>query len=537
MEKTISIRKPVLGIELGSTRVKAVLIGPDRGALAAGACDWASRLEDGYWTYSLDDVREAVREAFRGAAARYEEAYGEKLTELSAIGISAMMHGYLAFDDEDRLITPFRTWQNTNTREAAEKLSALLAFNMPQRWSVSHYYQALLNREPGAGRVRFLTTLSGYVHRMLSGEKILGAGDAAGMFPLERNAEGAAVWSPACLAKFNALPETRALPFPLEAILPEIRLAGEPAGYLTPEGALYLDPAGTLQPGAPLCPPEGDAGTGMTCTNSVAARTGNVSVGTSIFAMIVLEKPLRSYYPEIDIVATPSGRPAAMVHCNNGSGELDAWLGLLREFAELTGAPTDKKTLYETLYHAALKGAPDASGIMAFNFTAGEPIARVGGCCPLVARTPGQRLSFADFCLAQLYAVNASLRLGMDILREKEGVTVDTLLAHGGVFKTPEVMQRVMASCLRLPAAVFPTAGEGGAWGIAVLAAYMLQGHGKSLESWLSDDVFRLLPAAEVIEPDETLAEGFEAWLGRYQQLLGAVRLASDLFSKGEKHV
>lgn len=524
--------KPVLGIELGSTRIKAVLIDEAHKVIAQGSHDWSSELKDGLWTYDLEQVEKGIQEAYRALADDYRKNFGEELRELSALGVSAMMHGYLAFNEQDELLVPFRTWQNTNTAEASAKLSKFLEFNMPLRWSVSHYYQAILNGEEHVPEVAYLTTLAGYVHLKLTGRKVLGVGDAAGMFPVTEQDGGRSVFDAERLKLFNALPEVQGLPRRLEEILPEVLRAGDEAGTLTEEGALYLDPSGTLQPGAAVCPPEGDAGTGMTATNTVAVRTGNVSVGTSIFAMIVLEKALKSYYPEIDIVATPDGLPAAMVHCNNGTGELDAWVSLLAEFAAMNGLKLSKGELYHQLYHKALEASADAGGVLAYNFKAGEPIAKTDSGRPMYLRRPDSELKLADFLLAQLYAINASLRMGMDILIAEEGVKVDKLLGHGGVFKTPEVMQKIMASCLRIPMAVFPTAGEGGAWGIAVLAAYAVRGRGQSLSRYLNEEVFNSIPPAIEEKPDAARARGFEEYLESFKESLPAARLAAEKLNK-----
>lgn len=523
-------RAPILGIELGSTRIKAVLIDEHHKVLAQGSYDWASRLENGLWTYELEEVKAGIQAAYKALAEAYQKETGLVLEELSALGVSAMMHGYLAFDEEDRLLTPFRTWQNTNTAEASEELSRLFAFNIPLRWSIAHYYQAILNGEEHVGKVDSLTTLAGYVHYRLTGRKVLGAGDAAGMFPVTAPQNGRVAYDPDAAAKFNALPKLQDFPKPIEAILPEILLAGEDAGCLTEEGARFLDPDGRLKPGAKVCPAEGDAGTGMTATNAVSVRKGNVSVGTSIFAMIVMEKALSSYYPEIDIVATPAGLPVAMVHCNNGTGELDSSVSLLAEFAQKAGFPKTKPELYELLYHAALEGEADAGELLAYNFKAGEPIPEIDEGRPLYMRKPDAPLTLSNFFLAQIYSINAALRMGMDILRREEKVEIDTLLGHGGVFKTPQVMQKLMASCLGLPMAVFPTAGEGGAWGIAVLAAYRLFGAGRSLADYLDEEVFAELPAACEIEPDESFSKGFETYLKRFKENLPVERLAAETF-------
>jgi sugar (pentulose or hexulose) kinase len=478
-----------LGIELGSTRIKAVLIDRDYKPIASGAHDWENKLTDGFWTYSLDDVWAGIRQACSGLPN----------CEIAGIGVSAMMHGYLAFDKDDNLLVPFRTWRNTTTAEAAAKLTEAFAFNIPQRWSVAHLEQAILNNEPHVPQIAFMTTLAGYVHWKLTGEKVLGVGDASGMFPISNNA-----YDNAMLCKFKTMTGIN-----IADIFPRILNAGEYAGKLTEDGARLLG----LPAGIPLCPPEGDAGTGMVATNSIAPRTGNVSAGTSIFAMIVLEKPLENVHTEIDIVTTPTGSPVAMVHCNSCTSDLDAWVKLFGEAAELLGASFDKNALYEKMYLKALEGAADGGGLLNYNFFSGEPVAGLDDGCPLFLRKPDSKMNLADFMRVQLYSAIAALKLGMDILTS-EGVRVEVLLGHGGLFKTPQVGQRLMAAALDVPVAVMDSAGEGGAWGIALLAAFAAQNEGITLEEFLAKQNF----AVRCTEPDEKDVSGFEVFFERYKK-------------------
>lgn len=493
--------KKYLGIELGSTRIKAVLINETFAPLVSGAHDWENRFAGGYWTYSLGDVWAGIQTAYKELAAEYRRKYGEPLTELDGMGVSAMMHGYLAFDRDGEQLVPFRTWRNTTTAQAAEKLTEAFGFNIPQRWSVAHLYEAILNNEPHVSGVAFLTTLAGYVHWKLTGRKVLGVGDASGMFPI-----GGGGYDTAMLARFRELTG-----LPLAELLPEVLFAGEDAGTLTEDGAKRLDPSGTLRPGAPLCPPEGDAGTGMTATNSVAARTGNVSAGTSVFAMIVLEKPLSALHTEIDVVTTPAGLPAAMVHVNTCTPDLDAWVKLFGEAAALMGADVSKPALYDALYAKALEGEADGGGLLSYNFYAGEPVLGLTTGRPVFTRSPDSRMTLANFMRAQIYSCMAALKLGMDILT-REGIAVDVLTGHGGLFKTPGVGQRILASALNVPVAVTESAGEGGAWGIALLAAY--RGSRQTLDAFLSG-VFARAKGSRA-EPNAKDAEGFFAFMERY---------------------
>ena len=510
-----------LGIELGSTRIKAVLIGPDHAPIATGAYDWENRLENGVWTYHLEDVWTGIQAAFRELREEVQSRYGVPLTTLGAMGVSAMMHGYLPFDQTGEQLCEFRTWRNTITEAEAQELTQLFQFNIPQRWSIAHLYRAIRQGEAHVRDIAFLTTLEGYVHWKLTGKKVLGVGEAAGMFPLDETGR----FHPRMLAQFDEILQQRHIPWRLEDILPEILVAGDPAGELTPEGAKLLDPTGALQAGIPLCPPEGDAGTGMTATNSVSARTGNVSAGTSIFAMVVLEHPLSQVHPEIDMVATPAGLPAAMVHCNTCTSDLDAWVKLFAELLNSAGTPLPKSQLYDLLYHKALEGAADCGGVVSYNCYSGEPVIHLEEGRPLLMRLPDSQLTLGNFMRAQLYAAMATLRLGMEILYG-EHVALEKLYGHGGLFKTKGVGQRLMAGALGVPVAVMETAGEGGPWGMALLAMYRKNRRpGDTLERYLQEQVFAQAKGEE-LPPDPADAAGFAAYLQRYQAGLAVERAA-----------
>ncbi|HZB20184.1 MAG TPA: FGGY-family carbohydrate kinase, partial [Blastococcus sp.] len=437
--------RTALGIELGSTRIKAVLIGPDHAPLAVGSCDWENQFVDRVWTYSLDAVRAGLQQSVAALADDVRRRHGVELPTVGALGVSAMMHGYLAFDADGALLTPFRTWRNTNTGRAAERLSAEFGVNIPHRWSVAHLYQAILDGEEHVGRLDHLTTLAGYVHEQLTGEKVLGIGDASGMFPIDGDTGR---YSAAMLARFDQLAAEAGVELTLAELLPDIALAGRPAGTLTAAGAALLDPSGRLRPGAPLCPPEGDAGTGMVATNSVAPRTGNVSAGTSIFAMVVLERELARVHRELDVVTTPAGDPVAMVHCNNGASELEAWVGLFAEFARALGTDVAPSEVFGTLFTAALGGASDCGGMLAYNYLSGEPITGLEEGRPLFVRSPDSGLSLSTFMRTHLFASLATLRIGMDVLQKSEGVRLDRMFAHGGMFKTEGVAQRFLAAAI-----------------------------------------------------------------------------------------
>ncbi|MBT0771464.1 hypothetical protein KIH74_21180 [Kineosporia sp. J2-2] len=524
--ESIVAGRTALGIELGSTRIKASLTDDAGVTLATGSSTWENQLVDGLWTYSLTAVHEGLQAAYADLVTAVAEQYGERPSTYGAIGVSAMMHGYLAFDGDDELLVPFRTWRNTNTGPAAATLSEAFGLNIPLRWSVAHFYQAVLDHETHVPQTRALTTLAGYVHRLLTGQHVLGVGDASGMFPIDSATGG---YDAALLEKFDALAAAQGYQGELAALLPTVLPAGAEAGSLTAEGAALLDPSGQLRPGILLCPPEGDAGTGMVATNSVRPRTGNVSAGTSIFAMIVLEGPLAGTHHEIDLVTTPDGHPVAMVHCNNGSSELGAWVGLFSEFAVALGHKPDSDAVFQAVLGGALEAGPDADGLLAYNLLSGEPIAGVDEGRPLFVRTPGSRLSLAGFGRAQLYGVFATLSLGMRVLTA-EGVTVDTMFAHGGLFRTGGIAQRVLASAVGSPVAVGEGAGEGGSWGIAILAAYAAavrdgSAAGRTLGTWLDEVVFAGAQA-QVVQPDAEGVAGYAAFLERWHAGLAVEKAA-----------
>lgn len=515
--------RTALGIELGSTRIKACLVLADDPStvLAVGSHGWENRFVDRLWTYAIDDVWAGLQAAYADLVADVQDRYDVALESIGAIGVSAMMHGYLAFDASGELLTAFRTWRNTNTDRSAAVLSELFGVNIPLRWSIAHLYQAVLDEEPHVTDVRFFTTLAGYVHWKLTGRKVLGVGDASGMFPIDSATRD---YDAALLEKFDRLVSERAYGLQVSSLLPEVLVAGEHAGELTAEGAALLDPTGALRPGAVLCPPEGDAGTGMVATNSVAPRTGNVSAGTSIFAMVVLERPLERVHHELDVVTTPAGDPVAMVHCNNGASELAAWVGLFDRFATVGGGELHQDDVFEALFREALDGDPDAGGLLAYNHLAGEPIAELTEGRPLFVRTPDSRLTLANFMRAQIYGVFGTLALGMRVL-DGEGVALDRMYAHGGMFRTAGVAQRFLAGALDAPVAVASTASEGGAWGIAVLAAYTAEASDLPLDAYLRERVFR---DAEIvtIDPDPEDVPGFAAYLSRYRTGLAVGRAA-----------
>ena len=524
VKEAIETGQTFLGIELGSTRIKAVLIDETGKPLASGGHSWENRLENGLWTYTLEDIWTGLQDAYANMAEDVKNKYGVEVTRFKAMGFSAMMHGYMAFDAAGELLVPFRTWRNTNTRQAAEELTELLQFNIPQRWSVSHLYQAILNGEEHVSRASFLTTLAGYVHWKLTGKKVLGIGDASGMFPIDSASN---TYDQAMLAAFDRRTAEKGFTKKMEALLPQVLVAGEDAGTLTEEGAKLLDPTGRLQPGVPVCPPEGDAGTGMAATNSVAVRTGNVSAGTSVFAMFVLEKALSRYYPEIDMVTTPTGKPVAMVHCNNCTNEINAWASVFQGFLEALGQEPDMNAIYTAMFRSALAADKDAGGLVLYNFLSGEPVVGMTAGRPLLVRNPEARLTFANFMAAQLYSAVAALKLGMDILAG-EHVAVDRLLGHGGYFKTPEVGQRVMAAAMGAPVSVMETAGEGGPWGMALLAAYAVEKKpGQTLEDYLAQQIFAG-QKVETIAPDPEDAAGFRAFMDQYKKGLPVERAAVD---------
>jgi len=521
--QAIASGNTVLGIEFGSTRIKAVLIGADHAPIASGSYEWENRYEDGIWTYSLADVWTGLRAGYRELADEILKTYGLPLKTIGAIGFSGMMHGYLVFDAEGNLLVPFRTWRNTITGQASEQLVELFRFNIPQRWSIAHLYQAILNEEPHVPQINHLTTLAGYVHWQLTGEQVLGVGEASGVFPIDSRTND---YDEAMVELFNDRLEGAGVPWTLRDILPEVLVAGEAAGTLSEEGAKLLDPTGTLEPGIPLCPPEGDAGTGMVATNSVAERTANVSAGTSVFAMVVLEEPLSKVYPEIDMVTTPAGKPVAMVHSNNCTSDINAWVELLQEFTAALGVEVSQSELFPMLYRKALEGDADGGNLLAYNYLSGEHITHMEAGRPLFVRTPESRFTLANFMRTHLFASLGALKIGLDILFEREHVALDQVLGHGGFFKTPEVGQRMMAAAVNVPVSVMETAGEGGAWGIALLAAYMLNGaDGEPLETYLADKVFAG-ETGTTLAPDPRDVEGFAAFMARYEKGLVIERAA-----------
>ena len=507
--------KTSLGIEFGSTRIKAVLIDDTYRTIATGDYGWASHLEDGLWSYTREDIWHGLRSAYSSMAQNVEAAYGEKLIRVGHIGFSAMMHGYLAFDRGGELLVPFRTWQNTNTSEAHEKLSELFQYNIPERWSIAHLYQAVLNKEEHIGKVDYVTTLAGYVHWKLTGKKVLGVGDASGMFPIDPIMH---TYETEFIEKFNAIPEVAAQPWKLADLLPEPLVAGTPAGTLTEEGAKLLDPTGTLQPGITFAPPEGDAGTGMVATNSVRVRTGNVSAGTSIFAMVVLEHKLERLHPEVDLVTTPAGDLAGMSHANNFTSDLNAWVGLFGQFAAAIGTPVDAGTLYGALFRAAIADDVDSNcgGLINYPFRSGEFLAGLPEGRPLFARGPEARMSLGNFMRAQLFSAFSPVKIGMDVMTKDEGVAVDSLVGHGGIFTTPKVAQKILAAAFDTPIKVMSTAAEGGAWGMAVLADYLWHAD-QPLDEFLDVRVFA--DAASTTEnPDEGDVAGFEEFFDRFRK-------------------
>ncbi|WP_448614749.1 xylulokinase [Modestobacter sp. URMC 112] len=524
----ISGGRTALGIELGSTRIKAVLIGPDHAPLAVGSSDWENQFVDRLWTYSLEAVWAGVQQSVAALADDVRRRHGVELAGVGALGVSAMMHGYLALDAEGELLTPFRTWRNTNTGPAAERLSTELGVNIPHRWSVAHVYQAILDGEDHVGRLDHLTTLAGYVHWRLTGEKVLGVGDASGMFPIDTSVADRATagYDAAMLARFDELAAEAGVGWSLADLLPRIASAGEPAGELTEDGARLLDPSGRLRPGIPLCPPEGDAGTGMVATNSVAPRTGNVSAGTSVFAMVVLERELSRAHRELDLVTTPAGDPVAMVHCNNGASEIDAWVGLFAEFARAVGSDADTSAVFEVLFGAALSGASDGGGLLAFNYLSGEPITGLEEGRPLFLRSPDSRFDLATFMRTHLFASLATLRIGMDVLQRTERVRLDRMFAHGGLFRTKGVAQRFLAAAIDTPVSVGDVAAEGGAWGIAVLAAFGTgRAPGQDLADYLETAVFAGA-SQQTVEPDPADVAGFDEFMQRYVAALPVERAA-----------
>ena len=525
IKKQIADGKTVLGIEFGSTRIKAILAAEDNTPIASGAHDWENRLENGIWTYSLDDVWNGLQDCYRDLAADVKKQYDTELENIGAIGFSAMMHGYMAFDEKGELLVPFRTWRNTITGQASEKLTEVFNYHIPQRWSIAHLYQAILNGEEHVPSVRFFTTLAGYVHWKLTGEKFLGVGEASGMFPIDIETGD---FNDRMITQFDELVADKKFPWKLRDIMPKVLTAGEKAGKLTEEGAKLLDPSGKLKSGVPLCPPEGDAGTGMAATNSVARRTGNVSAGTSVFAMIVLEKELKKVYDAIDLVTTPDGSLVAMVHCNNCTSDLNAWVNIFKEFAESMGMKVDMNELFGTLYRKALEGDDDCGGLLAYNYFSGEHITGFEEGRPLFVRTPSDNFNLANFMRVHLFTALGALKTGLDILLKEEGVQVDEMLGHGCLFKTKGVGQRIMAAAINASVSVMETAGEGGAWGMALLASYMLHKEdGETLPAFLEKKVFAGQKGSKEAPRKEDV-EGFDKFMVRYAKGLAIEKAAVE---------
>ncbi len=511
---TIKEGKAILGIEFGSTRIKAVLIDQENKPIAQGAHEWENQLENGLWTYSIDAIWKGLQDCYADLQADVRKQYDTEIESLAAIGISAMMHGYMAFNDEEKILVPFRTWRNTNTGEAAAALSELFVFNIPLRWSISHLYQAILNKEEHVKDITFLTTLAGYIHWQLTGKKVLGIGDASGMLPINPDTKN---YAADMVEKFDKLVAPCGFGWKLRDILPQVLMAGEDAGCLTEKGAKLLDVSGKLKAGIPLCPPEGDAGTGMVATNAVKQRTGNVSAGTSSFSMIVLEKDLSKPYEVIDMVTTPDGSPVAMVHCNNCTSDLNAWVGLFKEYQELMGMPVDMNEIYGKLYNLALEGDADCGGLISYNYISGEPVTGLAEGRPLFVRSANDKFNLANFMRAHLYGSVGVLKLGNDILFNEENVKVDRITGHGGLFKTKGVGQRILAAAINSPISVMETAGEGGAWGIALLGAYLVNNDKKlSLPDYLDEVVFAGNAGVEIAPTPEDVA-GFNSYIESYK--------------------
>ena len=532
VKETIESGKAVLGIEFGSTRIKAVLIDEKHTPIAGGSHEWENRYENGVWTYSLDDIWGGLTDCYASLKADVKEKYGVTLKRLGAIGFSAMMHGYMVFDKDGQLLVPFRTWRNSITEEASDELTSLFNYNIPQRWSIAHLYQAMLNNEEHLPRIDYMTTLEGFIHWKLTGKRVIGVGEASGMFPIDTAAKN---YNANMVGRFDSLIEERnaqgdkaQLPWRLMDIMPKVLLAGDEAGVLTAEGAALLDKDGDLEAGIPMCPPEGDAGTGMTATNAVAVRTGNVSAGTSVFAMIVMEKELSKVYPQIDLVTTPDGALVGMVHCNNCTSDINAWVNLFREFGEMYGLTFDMNDLFTKLYSVALKGDPDCGGMISYNYFSGEPVTGFDAGAPLFVRDAESKFTLANTMRMHLYSALAALKSGMDLMLKEEGVQVDQLFGHGGYFKTKGVGQRIAAAAMNAPVSVMETAGEGGAWGIAVLAAFLAKKKdGQSLGEFLNEEIFAGNKGVKM-DPMEEDVEGFEKFMEKYMKNLPAEKAAVE---------
>ena len=522
----MDLSKAILGIELGSTRIKGVLIDENHQPIASGSFSWENQLDSGVWTYDLNDAIKGIRACYADLRKEVEKKFKQPLKRVAAIGISGMMHGYLVFDKEGKQLAPFRTWRNTITGPAAAELTELFQFNIPQRWSIAHLYQAILNQETHVKDIALLTTLSGYIHYRLTGTVAMGVGEASGMFPYD---DETCDFDAKRIEQFDSLVESYGFVWRLRQILPKVFRAGVQAGCLTDEGAALLDETGTLESGIPFCPPEGDAGTGMVATGAVLPRTGSISAGTSAFSLQVLERPLRKYYPEIDVVVTPAGKTVAMAHTNTCTSEIDAWVKLFADMAATMGWPVDMNELYAKLFAKALEGASDCGGMVAFNYFAGEPLTNTENGRPMLVRLPECKMNIANFMRAQLYGAIATLKIGMDMLKREEDVESDRLLGHGGYFKTPRVGQQILADALNVPILTMETAGEGGPWGMALLASYMRnKDAAETLEEYLSNRVFADAKSV-CLHPDPAGVAGFEAYMQRYEACLPAQRASEQM--------
>lgn len=523
IKKLIEDGKAVLGIEFGSTRIKAVLVDDKNAPIAQGSFDWENHLDNGIWTYPLEEIHTGFKTCYSDLKKDVKNKYGVGIKKLAAIGISGMMHGYLAFDKSDKLLVPFRTWRNTITEEAAAKLTKEFNYNIPQRWSIAHLYQAILNKEPHVKDIAFQTTLAGYIHWMLTGEKFMGVGEASGMFPVDPATRD---FDAEMVGKFDALLAKEGMPYKLRDIFPKVVVAGENAGTLTKAGAAFLDESGELEAGVPVAPCEGDAGTGMVATNAVKVRTGNVSAGTSVFAMVVLEKVLTKVYEEIDLVTTPAGDLVGMVHCNNCTSDLNAWVNLFKESLESYGVSVDMTKLFSVLYNKALEGDKNAGGLISFNYFSGEGVTKFDEGRPLFVREQNAKMNLANFMRSNLFASLSTLKIGCDILFKEEGVKVDSITGHGGLFKTKGVGQSILAAALNAPVSVMETAGEGGAWGMAVLANFMVQKQaGETLDAYLTNRVFTGMKE-ETIAPDAADVKGFDEYIEAYKKAIEVERAA-----------
>ncbi len=525
-KQVITEGKTALGIEFGSTRIKAVLIDLNGAVLATGFHDWENSLINGIWTYSLEEIEEGLRGCYRSLREEVLQQYGVTIRKVGSLGISAMMHGYIALDREGNLLSPFQTWRNSNTQQAADELTELFQFNIPLRWTGAHLYQCVLDREEHLNKTDFVTTLASYVHWRLTGEKVIGIGDASGIFPID---ETILDYNQKMADQFDELIAPYGYPWKLRDVLPKVLCAGEAAGTLTAAGAALLDDSGNLEAGIPLCPPEGDAGTGMVATNAVAKKTGNLSAGTSTFAMVVLEQSLQKLHREIDMVTTPDGAPVAMSHANNGTSDLNAWVGIFKEFADLMGMSVDMNTLYKKLYEHTLDGDPDCGGVLSYGYYSGEGVTMLHEGRPLYVRMPDSRFTLANFMRANLYTSLGAVKMGMDILTREEGVRIERIMGHGGLFKTEGVAQRYLAAALHAPVTVMKTANEGGAWGIAVLAAYLLavKEKAQTLSSYLEETIFAGQEGITV-EPNELDEAGFEVFMEHYRAGICVEKAAVD---------